>query len=165
MHDYRFWYFLRHPDSLTYILDKELDSYKIKGYIKNVAVLLILTMLLFAIRDVWGMYTVRFTEIFVSNKQDQYIFARYVSFLGAILMGAVYFAFHYYVVPCFLSILTDLPYRWIQKVQLYVIVYLLIEKLLTFAIFRIVGFTTLFSPFSSAAIWTQFVPNSWFLFH
>lgn len=161
---YRFWYHLRHPDSLTFIVEKESENNKIIGYKKAFYTILLLTIALFVSRDIWGMYTSRLTELFALGEFDRYIFARYISLLGAIIMSFVYFCFHYYFITYILALLTDLPHKAIQKVQLYVIAVFILEKVLEFGIFAIAKFTTLYSPFSTAAIFAQFTTDHWLLF-
>lgn len=85
-------------------------------------------MLLFIVREFWGMGTESLTTLFAMNHQDEYYTARLLSMVGAIAWGIIYYAFHYYGVTYLLHLLTDIPYKWIQKVQLYVMVLLLIEK-------------------------------------
>lgn len=161
---FRFWYFLRNPSALTAILDKELKEYQITGYKKNVWTLFLLTLLLFAARNSWGMQTVHLTEILAGGQQDLFIFSRYLALIGSLIYGALFFLFHYYLVTYLLHLLTDIPYKWIQKVQLYVIMFVLIEKLFTFVLFMVFGYSTIYSPFSSAAIWAQFTTYPWLLF-
>ena len=57
-----------------------------------------------------------------------------------------------------------MPFKAIQKVQLYVIAVFLLEKTIEFGIFAIAKFTTLYSPFSTAAIFAQYISDPWLLF-
>ena len=161
---YQFWHTLKNPSSLHYLLEKEEDHGPLQGYKKTVFIVLLFAIILFVLRDVWGMYTERLTEIVGQGFVDLYIFARYISIVGAVLLGVLYFIFHYYIVTYFISLLTDLPFKWIQKVQLYVIASLLLFNSLEFIIFAVVQFVPLFSPFSLAAIVAQFTPNLWVLY-
>lgn len=161
---YRFWHTFRNPSSLTFLIEKEEEGYALKGYRRTIITLLLLTVALFATRDIWGMYTFRLTEFLGKGQVDLYIFARYMSLFGAIIVGIIYFYFHYIIVSYIISLLTDLPYRWIQKVQLYVIAVVITLKFLEFMIFAIVQYTTIYSPFSFAAIAAQFITDNWTLF-
>lgn len=161
---FRFWYHLRHPDSLTFIVEKESEKNKIAGYRKSFCTILFLTIALFVARDIWGMYTSRLTELFALGEFDRYIFARYISIIGAAIFSLFYFFFHYYLITYILSLLTDLPFKAIQKVQLYVIAVFSLEKAIEFGIFAIAKFTTLYSPFSTSAIFAQFISDQWLLF-
>ena len=75
-----------------------------------------------------------------------------------------YFLFYYYVVTYIISLITDIPFKRIQKVQIYVIPTLLLFNFLEFIIFSTIQYVPLFSPFSVAAIVAQFTPNLWVLF-
>lgn len=161
---FRFWYHLRHPDSLTLIVEREAEKHKITGYRKAFYTILLLTIILFVTRDIWGMYTSRLTELYALGEFDRYMFARYISIIGAVLFSLLYFFFHYYFITYVLSLLTDLPFKSIQKVQLYVIAVFLLEKTIEFGIFAIAKFTTLYSPFSTTAIFAQFISDQWLLF-
>ena len=161
---FQFWHTLKNPASLSYLLEKEEDHGPLQGYKKSVFVVLLLTISLFVLRDIWGMYTERLTGLLGQGFIDRYVFARYISVIGAILLGVFYFIFHYYVVTYFISLLTDIPYKWIQKVQLYVLTSLLLFNFLEFIIFAIIQYVPIFSPFSLAAIVAQFTPNLWVLY-
>ena len=161
---YQFWHSLRNPASLSYLLKKEEEHGNLQGYKKTVFIVLLFAVFLFVLRDTWGMYTERLTEIFGQGLLDRYIFARYISIIGSILFGTLYFLFHYYVVTYFISLLTDLPYKWIQKVQLYVLASLLLFNFLEFLIFAAIQYVPIFSPFSLAAIAAQFTSSLWALY-
>jgi len=127
-----------------------MEAGEIRGYKKRAITVFILFMLLFAIREFWGMGTESLTSLFAMNQQDEYYTARLLSMVGAIVWGIIYYCFHYYGVTYILYLLTDIPYKWIQKVQLYVMAFLLIEKTILFAVFYAVGYSTTFSFLSLA---------------
>ena len=161
---YQFWHTLKNPSSLTYLVEKEEEHGVLQGYKKTVFIVLLLSVLLFVLRDFWGMYTERLTVLIGEGLIDRYILARYISLIGAILLGIIYFLFYYYIVTYIISIITDIPFKRIQKVQIYVIPTLLLFNFLEFIIFSIIQFVPLFSPFSLAAIVAQFTPNLWVLY-
>ena len=161
---YRFWHHLREPSSLTNLVEMEEQKHRIIGYKKALFSLLCFTLLLFITREVWGMYTSNLTELLAQGNVDRYVFARYMSLLGIVGWSLIYFFFHYYAIAYILSLLTDIPFKWIQKVQLYVILILLLEKTIEFFVFAIAKYTTVFSPFSSAAIFAQFTSETWLLY-
>ncbi|MFJ5790513.1 hypothetical protein ACIQXW_12640 [Lysinibacillus sp. NPDC097162] len=110
------------------------------------------------------MGTENLTSLFAMNHQDEYYTARLLSMVGAIVWGIIYFCFHYYGVTYILHLLTDIPYKWIQKVQLYVVAFLLIEKAILFAVFYAVGYSTSFSFFSLAPVIQQVLDKDVVLF-
>jgi len=141
-----------------------MEAGEIRGYKKRAITVFILFMLLFAIREFWGMGTESLTSLFAMNQQDEYYTARLLSMVGAIVWGIIYYCFHYYGVTYILYLLTDIPYKWIQKVQLYVMAFLLIEKTILFAVFYAVGYSTTFSFLSLAPAVQQVLDKDVVLF-
>ncbi|MFJ7669524.1 hypothetical protein ACIQXI_20840 [Lysinibacillus sp. NPDC097195] len=157
---YKFWHSLTHPTIFT----QAMEAGEIRGYKKRAITVFILFMLLFAIREFWGMGTESLTSLFAMNQQDEYYTARLLSMVGAIVWGIIYYCFHYYGVTYILYLLTDIPYKWIQKVQLYVMAFLLIEKTILFAVFYAVGYSTTFSFLSLAPAVQQVLDKDVVLF-
>ncbi len=157
---YKFWHSLTHPVTFT----QAVEGGEIRGYKKRSLTVFMLFILLFAVREFWGMGTDSLTTLFAMNNQDEYYTARLLSMVGAVAWGILYYCFQYYGVTYMLYLLTDIPYKWIQKVQLYVMVFLLIEKAILFAVFYGVGYSTTFSFFSLAPIAQQFMDTDVVLF-
>ena len=157
---YKFWHSLTHPAQFADII----ETGKVSGYKKRSFTVFMLFILLFAAREFWGMGTESLTTLFAMDLRDDYNIARLLSMIGAILWAIFYFSFHYYGVTYILHLFTEIPYKWIQKVQLYVVVFLLIEKAILFAVFFSVSYTTTFSFFSLAPLAQQFIDNDVFLF-
>ncbi len=134
---YKFWHSLKNPTYFTSIVEEG----EVIGYKKRVLTVFILFILLFAAREYWGGMggTENLTSLFAKDLQNEYYVARILSMLGAILWAIVYFCFHYYGVTYLLHLLTDIPYTWIKRVQLYVVAFLLIEKAVLFAVFYAVA--------------------------
>ncbi|KOS66633.1 hypothetical protein AEA09_18025 [Lysinibacillus contaminans] len=157
---YKFWHSLTHPTYFTQIVEKG----EITGYKKRAFTVFIFCILLFSAREFWGMGTEGLTTLFAMDSQVEYYLARLLSMVGVILWAILYFCFHYYGVTYFLHIFTEIPYKWIQKVQLYVVVFLLIEKAILFAVFYAVGYSTTFSFFSLAPLAQQIIDTDFVLF-
>lgn len=151
LYEYKFWHQLANPSSLTYALDNSEDG-KLKGYKKSLSLVLGFTILFFVLKNIWGMNTADLTSLLVTGEVDRYSFARLISLLSAIIWGILFFVFHYYIVTYVLHLLTEIPYKWIQKIQLYVIFVIVVEKAITFIVFAIVGFGTPYTFFSIAPI-------------
>ncbi|MCH7323909.1 amino acid transporter [Solibacillus sp. MA9] len=150
MSEFHYWQQLSQPSRLAHSLENS-ENGKLKGYIKWVTIILGFTLAYFIVRDIWGMNTTELTYLLVNGDYDQYRFARLISLIGAILTGLLYFLFYYYFIPGILYAFTsNIPYHWIQKVQLYVIPIIIVEKLITVIIFAAVGFATPFTFFSVA---------------
>lgn len=159
-YQYKFWHSLMHPTNFT----QAVEQGEITGYKKRSFSVFMLFMLLFIVREFWGMGTESLTTLFASNHPNEYYTARLLSMVGVIAWGIIYYCFHYYGVTYLLHLLTDIPYKWIQKVQLYVMVFLLIEKTILFAVFYAVGYTTNFSFFSLAPMAQQVIDTDFVLF-
>ena len=161
---YKFWHILFHPSSLTYMLEHEEQFEKIRGYKKALWMLFFTTLLFFAVRNIWGMHTEGLTALLANGLDDRYMFARLISLGGAVLWAIAFFIFHYFVITYLLHLLTDLPFKWIQKVQLYVIAFIVLEKAITFIVFAIAGFTTPFTFFSLAPMTAYFYQHDYLLY-
>lgn len=159
-YNYKFWHSLTHPTYFTQIV----ENGEITGYSKRSITVFMLFIFLFGAREFWGLGTESLTTLFAMNLQDDYYIARLLSMVGVIVWSIFYFSFHYYGIPYFLHLLTEIPYKWIQKVQLFVVVFLLIEKAILFAVFYIVGYSTTFSFFSLAPVAQLFIDNDVVLF-
>lgn len=157
---YKFWHSLTHPTYFTQIVEEG----ELIGYKKRSLTVFILCIFLFTAREFWGMGTESLTTLFATDAQDQYYVARLLSMVGTILWAILYFCFHYYGVTYFLHLFTEIPYKWIQKVQLYVVTFLLIEKAILFAVFYGVGYTTTFSFLSLAPLAQQMIETDFVLF-
>lgn len=157
---YKFWHSLTHPAYFTRIVEEG----EITGYKKRAFTVFILFVLLFAAREFWGMGTESLTTLFAMDFQSEYHIARLLSMVGAIIGAVLYFCFHYYGISYVLYLLTEIPYQWIQKVQLYVVTFLLIEKAILFAVFYGVGYSTTFSFLSLAPLAQQMMNTDFVLF-
>ena len=161
---YRFWHFLFNPSSLTHALEHEDEYEKIRGYKTSLWVLFFTTLLFFAVRNIWGIHTEGLTALLANGLDDRYAFARLVSLGGALLWGILFFVFYYYILAYILHVLTDLPFKWIQKVQLYVIAFILLEKAFTFLVFVIAGFSTPLTFFSLAPMTAYLYQHDFLLY-
>ena len=146
------------------MLEHEEQLEKIRGYKRALWMLFLTTLLFFAVRNIWGMHTEGLTALLANGLDDRYMFARLISLGGAILWAISFFIFHYFVITYLLHLLTDLPFKWIQKVQLYVIAFIVLEKVITFIVFAIAGFTTPFTFFSLAPMTAYFYQHEFLLY-
>ena len=149
MYEFKFWQQLSHPSQLIHNLESS-EDHKLKGYLTSVWVIFGFTLLFFIVRNFWGMNTADLTALLVNGEGHLYSFARMMSLIGAILAGVLFFVFHYYVITYVIYLLTKIPYRWIQKVQLYTLFFIVLEKTLTIISFAVAGFSTPFTWYSLA---------------
>lgn len=164
-YNYSFWRQLFNPASLTNILSKEYeDGAKIVGYKKALILIFLFTMAFFTARNIWGIGTESLTEVLVVAGEDRYVVARLLSLAGALLFGLGFWAFHYYILSYVITALTEIPVKWVKKVQLYVLFFIVLEKVLTFVVFAIAGFNTPFTFFSLAPMIAYIYYNEFLLF-
>lgn len=163
MYEFKFWQQLSQPTLLTHNLEKSEDG-RLVGYKKWVWMIFGFTLLFFIARNIWGMNTADLTALLVSGEGDLYSFARLMSLVGTSLAGILFFIFHYYFITYIIHLLTNIPYRWIQKVQLYVIGVIVVEKVLTMVVFAIAGFATPFTFFSLAPMMAYVYYHDYLLF-
>ena len=149
MYEFKFWQQLSHPSQLIHNLESS-EDHKLKGYLTSVWVIFGFTLLFFIVRNFWGTNTADLTALLVKGEDHLYSFARMMSLFGAILAGILFFVFHYYVITYVIYLLTKIPYRWIQNVQLYTLFFIVFEKTLTIIVFAVAGFSTPFTLFSLA---------------
>lgn len=153
------------PSSLTFLLSKEYEEdAKILGYKKCLLFVFLFSLLFYTVRNVWGLGTESLTEILLATGEDRYVVARIFSLAGAVLIAIGFWVFHYYIISYIIAALTELPMKWIQKVQLYVIFFIVLEKVLTFIVFAIAGFNTPFTFFSLAPMTAYIYYHEFLLF-
>ena len=134
-YNYSFWRQLFNPASLTNILSKEYeDGAKIVGYKKALILIFLFTLTFFTARNIWGIGTESLTEVLVVSGEDRYIVARLLSLAGALLIALGFWLFHYYIMSYVITALTEIPVKWVQKVQLYVLFFIVLENIRLFLI-------------------------------
>lgn len=163
MYEFKFWQQLSQPSLFIHNLENSEDR-KLIGYQKCFWAIFWFTVLFFIVRNFWGMNTTDLTALLVNGDGDLYSFARLMSLVGAVLVGILFFVFHYYIVSYFINLMTNIPYRWIQKAQLYVIGVIVLEKVVTMIVFAIAGFATPFTFFSFAPMMAYMYYQDYLLF-
>lgn len=158
--EFRFWKYLFHQQDLANSL-KDATMRSFKGRVWMVA---LLGVLLFALRDIWGMHTEGLTTLFAKGFGETYIIARIVSLIGAILWSLVYMAFYFFLISYVLHKLTDVELSKVAVLQLFVVGLLLLEKALVFVLYAIVGYTTDFSVLSFGPMAEVFLDNKFFVY-
>lgn len=157
--DFRFWrYFSRQQELID-----SLDQAQMRDFKKRVWIVGILGLLLFALRELWGMHTQQLTSIFVIEGSEAFTLARILSFIGILLWAILYMAFHFYGLAYILHKLTHVDLIKLTVLQLYVVAILLVEKALLFVIFILLGITTPVSVFSFGPLASTFLEQSFFI--
>ncbi|TWT28426.1 hypothetical protein FQV30_03970 [Planomicrobium sp. CPCC 101110] len=134
-----------------------------RNFNRRLAWILLLGVLVFALREIWGMNTASLTPLFAAGLWDEYTLARWTSLAGTLLWAGIYLAFHLYVTAFLFSRLTKMPWRAAIVMQSYVAAVLIVEKALVFLVFVVLGYTTTLSMFSFGPMAATFVefPNEY----
>jgi hypothetical protein len=156
--DFKFWRFLTNP----YQLANQLQTSSMRGFKKRVLCVFLLGVLLFAIRDIWGMNTESLTSLLSTMTTTDYTIARYVSLLGAVMWSIIYMAFHFFVFAYILSLLTAIRFKKLLPLQLLVTGILLLEKAVILLVFTLKGATTSVSFLSFGPLAATFLDN-WYI--
>lgn len=157
--DFRFWrYFGRQGELIDNLKNSE-----VRNFNSRLTWILVLGVLVFALREIWGMNTASLTSLYAAGLWDEYTLARWTSLGGTLLWAGFYLAFHVYVVAFLFSKLTKMTWRAAIVMQSYVVAVLLIEKALIFILFALFGYTTTLSMFSFGPMAATFInfPNQY----
>ena len=158
--EFRFWKYLFHQQELAMSL-KDSTMRDFKG---RVWFVVLCGVLLFALRDVWGMHTEGLTSLFAKGFGETYVIARIVSLIGAILWSLIYIAFYFFGISYILHKLTNVDLAKIAVLQLFVVSLLLMEKAFVFILYSLVGYTTDFSVLSFGPMAALFLSNKFFIY-
>ncbi|MDN7244731.1 hypothetical protein ACSFXN_01375 [Planococcus sp. 1R117A] len=154
--DFKFWhYFTRQGELIHNLQENEMRKFN-----QRLAWIFALGVLLFALREIWGMNTTSLTPYLTEASWDAYTLARWTSLAGTLIWAGLYLAFHSYGVAFLFSKLTKMTFRAAIVMQAYVVALLVIEKALTFFLFAVTGFTMPVSLFSFGPLAVTFLDNT-----
>lgn len=156
--DYRFWHFLTRP----YELASQLQTGTMRHFNKRLFIVFLAGIILFAIREIWGMGTEALTSLMTTMTTTDYIIARYASLAGTFIWSILYIAFHIFGVSLILSTLTKIPYQKLVPLQVLVTGVLLMEKAVLFIVFALKGVTVGLSFLSFGPLAVTVMEN-WYL--
>ncbi|HJF34158.1 MAG TPA: hypothetical protein K8V56_20545 [Sporosarcina psychrophila] len=156
--DFKFWRFLTNPHQLA----DQLENSSMRGFKKRILFVSLLGVLLFAIRDIWGMNTESITALLSTMTTTDYTIARYVSLVSSLLWSLIYMAFHFFGFAYILSLLTAIPFKKLLPLQLLVTGILLLEKTVVLLVFMMKGATTSVSFLSFGPLAMTFL-DSWYI--
>ncbi|MEK4023630.1 MULTISPECIES: hypothetical protein [Sporosarcina] len=157
---YGYWRSLIYPDRLA----GELGQGTVTGFKRRVFGVFILGIILFILRDIWGMNTETMTYILANGTADDYTIGRYAALIGSILWSLIYMTFHFWGVAWILSKLTNIQFKPLLKLQLVVVGLLLFEKAINFLVFAIAGKTASVSVLSFGPLAMTFLENWYIIF-
>ena len=133
--EFKFWHFLSNPRDLA----GQLQTLSMRGFGKRAVVVFLIGIILFAIRDLWGMGTHTLTSLLTTMTTADYTLARYASLIGALGWSIVYMLFHLLVFSYMLQLVTGISFKKLLPLQLLMTGLLLIEKALVFIVFLLNG--------------------------
>ncbi|ARD48821.1 hypothetical protein [Sporosarcina sp. P33] len=155
---YGYWRSLLYPDRLA----TEIGQGTVTGFKRRVFSVFILGIILFVLREMWGMNSETMTYIMANGTIDDYTIGRYAALAGTIIWALVYLSFHFWGVAWILSLLTKIPFKPLLKLQLVVTGLLLFEKLINFLVFAVAGKTAAVSILSFGPLALTFLEN-WYI--
>ncbi|TQR18134.1 hypothetical protein [Psychrobacillus soli] len=158
--EFRFWKYLFNRNELI----GSLKDSNMRGFEKRVWLVAILGVLLFALRDIWGMHTEGLTTLFVGGFEDTFVIARATSLIGAIIWSILYMAFHFFGIAFLLHKITNIELSKAAVIQLFVVALLLMEKAFVFFLYAIAGYTTDFSLLSFGPLAATFLDSEFFTY-
>ncbi|MEK4484634.1 hypothetical protein MHH81_03450 [Psychrobacillus sp. FSL H8-0484] len=158
--EFRFWKYLFSQNDLIVSLK---DS-TMRHFEKRVWFVALCGVILFALRDMWGMHTEDLTSIFVNGYDDTFTIARITSLIGAVIGSFLYMVFHFFGMAFLLHKMTSVDLSKVTVVQLFVVALFLMEKAFTFFLYAIVGYTTDFSILSFGPLAATFLSNEFFIY-
>ncbi|WP_261384257.1 hypothetical protein [Planococcus sp. CPCC 101016] len=158
--DFRFWHFFPRQGQLIH----NIQHTEMRNINKRIACIIAIGLLVFAIREIWGMNTDSLTPLLAAGMWDAYTLARWTSLLGTLLWAGFYLAFHLYGAAFLFSKILKMPWRAAIIMQTYVTALLVIEKGLIFLLFALTGYTMSVSIFSFGPIAATFLDNNFLIY-
>ncbi|WP_381426386.1 hypothetical protein [Sporosarcina thermotolerans] len=143
-------------------LASNLQTGKMRNFTRRLIIVLVTGIILFSLRNIWGMNTETLTSLMVSMTTTDYIIARFASLAGTIIWSLLYIGFHIFGVALILSWITKIPYSRLVPLQVLITGILLMEKAIIFMVFAIKGVTVNLSFLSFGPL-AATVMESWYL--
>lgn len=158
--DFKFWYYFGRQGLLIH----NLQTNTMRNFGRRIGVILLIGLIVFAMRGIWGMNTASLTPFIAANMWDTYTLARWTSLLGLMLWAGVYLAFHSYGVAFLFNKIGRMPWKPALVMQAYVVALLIIEKLLVFVVFAALGYTMTVSVFSFGPLAATFLEHTYWIY-
>ena len=133
-----------------------------RDFQSRVWLIAIFGVLLYALRDIWGLHTEELTYLFVNGYEDTFTIARMVSLVGTIIWSLLYMAFHFFVMAFILHKITKVDLSKVAVLQLFVVALLLMEKAFNYFLYAVVGYATDYSVLSFGPLAATFIEQTYF---
>lgn len=157
--EFRFWKYLFNRNDLIGSLKEDATMRDFQSRVWFVAVF---GVLLYALRDIWGINTEELTTLFVNGYEDTFTIARITSLIGSVIWSLLYMSFHFFVIAFILHKITKVELSKAAVLQLFVVALLLMEKAFNFFLYAVVGYTTDYSVLSFGPLAATFLEHSYF---
>ena len=157
--EFRFWKHLFNRNNLIVSLK---DDSTMRDFQSRVWLIAIFGVLLYALRDIWGLHTEELTYLFVNGYEDTFTIARMVSLVGTIIWSLLYMAFHFFVMAFILHKMTKVDLSKVAILQLFVVALLLMEKAFNYFLYAVVGYATDYSVLSFGPLAATFIEQTYF---
>jgi len=157
--EFRFWKHLFNRNNLIVSLK---DDSTMRDFQSRVWLIAIFGVLLYALRDIWGLHTEELTYLFVNGYEDTFTIARMVSLVGTIIWSLLYMAFHFFVMAFILHKITKVDLSKVAILQLFVVALLLMEKAFNYFLYAVVGYATDYSVLSFGPLAATFIEQTYF---
>ncbi|SEM90410.1 hypothetical protein SAMN04487786_2806 [Paenisporosarcina quisquiliarum] len=156
--EFRFWKYLFNRNNLIVSLKEDATM---RGFQSRVWFVAIFGILLFALRDIWGLHTEELTALFVNGYEDTFTIARIISLIGTIFWSLLYMGFHFFVIAFILHKITQVELSKVAILQLFVVAFLLMEKAFNYFLYAVVGYATDYSILSFGPLAATFIEQSY----
>ncbi len=156
--NFSFWRYVTRPSKLA--IDHQNSA--MRGFTVRIVFLFLAGIVIFALRDIWGMTTDSLSPMLAAATAGDYTIARLVSVIGTVLWAVIYIAFHLFFISYVLGLITSIPVRRFVPLQLLVTGVLLMEKALVFLVFAVKGEAANVSFLSFGPLTATF-SDTWFL--
>ncbi|MCZ8539012.1 hypothetical protein [Psychrobacillus psychrodurans] len=156
--EFRFWKYLFNRNDLIVSLKEDATM---RGFQSRVWFVAIFGILLFALRDIWGLHTEELTALFVNSYEDTFTIARIISLIGTIFWSLLYMGFHFFVIAFILHKITQVELSKVAILQLFVVAFLLMEKAFNYFLYAVVGYATDYSVLSFGPLAATFIEQSY----
>ncbi|MER2171486.1 MAG: hypothetical protein ABS938_12745 [Psychrobacillus psychrodurans] len=156
--EFRFWKYLFNRNNLIVSLKEDATM---RGFQSRVWYVAIFGILLFALRDIWGLHTEELTALFVNGYEDTFTIARIISLIGTIFWSLLYMGFHFFVIAFILHKITQVELSKVAILQLFVVAFLLMEKAFNYFLYAVVGYATDYSVLSFGPLAATFIEQSY----
>lgn len=156
--EFRFWKYLFNRNDLIVSLKEDATM---RGFQSRVWFVAIFGILLFALRDIWGLHTEELTALFVNGYEDTFTIARIISLIGTIFWSLLYMGFHFFVIAFILHKITQVELLKVAILQLFVVAFLLMEKAFNYFLYAVVGYATDYSALSFGPLAATFIEQSY----